>query len=221
MSYWLNNQGVNDTRSIDRSKVRLLCYGVQRSASTWVYQIACAVAGSGVLKTHDYLDLPASVPVLASYRDLRDCVISHWRFRYPDEVRDTAGQIPLERMFELAGAYTRAGWVFDQYARYRNPRMLRYREIMASPDRVFDAIEQATGSVVDRVRRQEILDTYSHRANREISDGTRPVDPSLMITPGHVHDGVVGSWRSFVPQDRHGLLTELLQPWLRDHGFND
>lgn len=49
------NRNVQSSRELPDKNARLVCFGIPRSGSTWVYQIACSLLGDGVVKTHDYL----------------------------------------------------------------------------------------------------------------------------------------------------------------------
>ena len=90
----------DNSLGIRPSDVTLVVFGPPRSGTTWVAQICRDTLGPVVLQTHAWLDLPGA-PVLLVIRDPRDCVVSHWRFRHPEEV-ECFETIPRERVVNLA-----------------------------------------------------------------------------------------------------------------------
>ena len=216
MSSWREpNRVAGPSPDEDYSRSSVIVYGIPRCGTTWVYQIACDVLGGGVVKTHDWIEAPG-VPVISCCRDLRDCIVSHWRFRRPDQV-EKYGVMPRTSIFFLAGGYNQSAWVWNEYRLCRGTFNLRYEEILADPALILEQLEQATGAVA--VDGRAILAAHTIERNRAISDGVEPWQAELLIDPGHVHEGEVGTWRRFVDDNGADLITELTKDWLVRMGY--
>jgi hypothetical protein len=202
------NQVRNDNSDgLRESDVTLVVFAPPRSGSTWVGQICGDVLGHGVVNTHTWLDLPG-VPVLAVIRDPRDCVISHWRFRWPQEV-EQYGTIPRERAVNLAAFYGQEFLILERWNQTNEPVVLHYEKLRRWPTLVFDALESMLGLPTKKRDRRRILAARSLRSNRRA------------LEPGHVHEGRVGTWKQFVNQDSARLLTWLLGPICRHYGYKE
>ena len=200
----------------ERPECDLVCYGVQRSGSSWIYHVAREIAGENIIKTHDFIHTANNAPVVASYRDLRDCVVSHWRFRYAEECA-SCGQMPEDRMVYLACLYSAVGWQFDRYLQFKSPVVLRFEEFIASPMLIVKAIEQATGlSATDP---EGILERCSLERARKVCAGEEPLPEGWVLIPDHVHESQPGSWRNWIPEHQHEFFTDLFRPWLTRHGY--
>jgi len=217
-SAYIPNQVRNDSAGLSAQNVRLICFGLQRSGTTWIWQVCGDALGDGVIKTHEWLDL--QVPVLSVYRDPRDCVISHWRFRHPDEV-ERLGVIPRERLYWIAGRYLNTLWRMQQYQETHLPLHLRYETAIEKPQQIFSLLSALTGWEVTPQRQAEILAARHIDRNREICAALQPGESRDVLEPGHVHEGQPGTWRRFVDPASSDLLNRLLQPWLERLNYAD
>ena len=189
---YIQNCALTTSSGISPSQVRLVTYGIPRSGSTWLYQVCCELLGTGVIKTHDFLDLPG-VPVVATIRDPRDAIISHWRFRHADEVQ-SQGTIGRERMVKLVGLHTMFAGLFLSHLRPalcagRRVGVVPFTAIIRRPLEVIAAVEWAAGVKFDAQLVQKALNANTIDCNRG------------RLEPGHVHEGDVGTWESFVSND--------------------
>jgi len=191
--------------------IAVLSHGVQRSGSTWVWQILCDLYPPGaVLKTHNYLVLPDSIRVVSTYRDARDCAVSHWRQANPGRECMT-----LEEMFLYAGIYQHTFWVLSQYAERRSAALIRYEDAIVDPGIIFRTVHHHLGVEVSPERQSEVLAAHSLETNKRHQDAGTGAEINLI--QNHIHEGEVGTWKRFVSD--HGLLTELLEPQLKRWGY--
>ena len=205
--------------TVTPGNVRMICYGVQRSASSYVWQVTCDVfGGSGIIKTHNYLPASNTVPTLCTYRDFRDCLVSAWRRRHPTWPRLQRPE--MRRLCE--------NWQINVIAhldRYREhlpaDRFLRYEDLVVDPTVIRRTLETMC-DVDEQVWQRSLVEHHITR-NRALSlqetgeAGT--LGASLLIMPNHVHEGAVGTWRKFVNDSDAKLLTELLSPALERWGY--
>jgi len=205
------------SEGLTTANMRVLQYGLQRSGSTFIYQVlADYFPEGGVIRTHNYLVLPASVPVIVSFRDFRDCVVSHWRLENPERKEMTT-----EEVFFFAGIYRRAIWYMEQYLHRRNPVLiLRYEDWHIDPVRYLCEPLEAIFSLGHKEdRRQAILQRHSLEENRRLSWGETPPPPETNLMVRHVHEGEPGSWKRFLSSENALLLTDLLADYLRKHHY--
>ena len=170
-----------------------------------LYEVTCEwFPRNTVVKTHDYLIFPPQYapPTIASYRDFRDCVVSHWRFRCKPEPDQ---QMTEEEVRFFCGFYKRTAFVLDQYAEERKPLLIRYETWV---DKAVDLIAMVAAHFgIQEPRPEELADKFSIAECRK------------RFEPGHVHDGDSGVWASRVPTNLHGLLDRLLGPELSRWGY--
>ena len=218
MTTYCKSETYNSTEDLTPEQVRLITFSVPRSGSVWVWQIACDVLGDGVVKTHEWLDLPG-VPVIATYRDVRDCIISHWRYRHPDEV-ERLGVIPKERLYWILARYLITDWRLDQFGETNQIVAIQYEKIITRPWRLFDTIACLTGCAPDKDEARRILDKRSIQNNRAICATLREGESHQKLFLGHVHEGAAGTWRQFVDEPTAKLINRLCRPWLEKMGYD-
>lgn len=211
------------TENIDPADVAVISYGVPRSGTTWAYQIVRDLyPGGGVMKTHSYLALPASIPAVVTYRDFRDVAISYWRVSRPER----SGPISEEDLVRLAGLVHL--WIvhFERYLSRLNRAVLRYEDFVERPSDIFPELEQVLQRTIDDDTRQLLIESHSLEINRGLRVFTDIPDPTWgaqnylrRLPGGHCHEGQVGTWRRFVDEAGANLLTQLLMGPLSRHGY--
>lgn len=215
----LPNAQYDDPVIVTPDNTRLICYGLQRSGSSYVWQLACdALGGAGVIKTHNYLPASEITPTLCTYRDFRDCLVSAWRLAHPDW---TSLQRP--EMLRLCD-----GWInhcivhLDHYKQHVPACMfLRYEEFIANPGVILHALQQVC-AVDEQTWKQSLADHNMLRnsaISKDKSVEARTLAKSLLLVENHVHEGQVGTWRQFVNDRDAELLTQLLRPALERWGY--
>jgi hypothetical protein len=185
---------------VDPSTVAAIVAGVPRSGSTFAWQVVRDVIPGNklVVKTHKFLDLPETIPVIATVRDPRDCIVSHWRKGHP-----TARSGEVMTPPEIRQWATRAHEWFTDFQRYQDERpkaiVLRYET----------GLDSWAQSIWLRWpgRPPCLADCYSAAGRHEFAHNKRfasklkAVDPATQLHPGHCHEGAVGSWRNFLDSD--------------------
>lgn len=207
---------------IDAAEVRVVQFGVPRSGSTFVWQcLRDLCPDGGVVKTHDWLDL--DVPVVVTFRDWRDVMVSHWRFHEVGEA------MSREAIYRHAGLCRRWSWLLGQYCGMGNCLAFRYELLHRGLYRddwgsLVESIRSMAGALgipgVSDVRCREIAEAHSMERNRHNSPKRgQPYDPGTLLHPNHIHEGEIGGWRRFVRQDEHQLVNDLLGNLLETWGY--
>ena len=207
----LANQHNDDPFAVTPENTAAIVFGVQRSGSSYVWQLACDVFQAGVVKTHYYLPASKLVPTFCVYRDFRDAVVSGWRHQNPARSIMTGDEIRA-----LVSSKLLTVGYLDQYAEYvPHSRLLRYESFIADPNVILRAICEVRE--VDATTWQTSLAEHSLERNRQLSENG-PV-PSLLLVHRHVQCGEVGTWRRYVDDSGAELLTSLLRPVLTKWGY--
>mgnify|MGYP001575915061 CR=1 FL=1 len=216
MSDYLANQHCDCLTDVDLSRVRAVVFGVQRSGSSWAWQVLGRLLGDGVLKTHRYLLLPNDMPVVATVRDFRDCVVSQWRVWHPQRTR-----MDRPDLFLHVGIFQENLWALHQYSlRHGCLTVGMYEQVRRIPKLWFASLLRfcGTGSPdYPAIRRAVRL--FQMDANRRVADQLTEPDASRLLVPHHVHEGKPGTWRRFVAREDWPLLTDLLREPLAWYGY--
>lgn len=215
------NQHVEDSWYVRKNTVNLVIFGMPRSASTFVWQVLGDVYGAGVVRTHVWLDADASIPVVLTVRDWRDCVVSYFRSHHP-----RAREMDAEDVMQYVAKYQEFLWTLRRVwepiqAEGRAP-VLRFEEVVHDPARVYrEARRWCHAPEVTEERLRGILDAHSIGVNRNIAANLQAFDKNTLLQPQHVHEAEAGAWRRFVRQENAELLTDLLAEDLAAWGYSD
>jgi hypothetical protein len=195
-------------------RIIVISFGIIRSGSTFVYQILTDIFQAGVVKTHRFVQ--GRGPAICTYRDLRDCVVSYLRTRYPNHKK-------FDRTLVDEGI-KQVNKSYDAFILYRSSRKslaeLQYESFIKNPHLIFNAISMILA--ISRTKKQikESLEKHSMEENRKIASqfsGHQEFDPYSRIHGDHVHEGEIGTWRRFV--EDHDHINKMLKPGLERLGY--
>lgn len=189
--------------------VAVVAYGVPRSGSTFIWQLLNDLfPDGGVVKTHDWLDVAADVPVVATIRDWRDCIVSHWRMGKPEDA-----QMSGQEVLDWVATCRRWVCIWEYYHNLRHLQVIQYDMLVfyAMDHAVWPKIEAAIGTSVAPEQRRQLERAHSLERNREVAATVAEgFDPDTLIHRDHVHEGGTGAWSRFMSDGNARLMTALL-----------
>ena len=191
--------------------VQAVCFGIPRSASTFVWQFTRDLLGDGVIKTHSFLDVVA--PVVATIRDPRDVVVSYWRWQ------GMLGDPTREDLIRLAGLCRVWYWTLDRYVDRGPVLVLEFADLVRHPWMWCREVCKHVGKMQDDQWIKDVSDRYSLAANRRRQEQVTGQEPVDEIHREHCHEARPGTWRGFVHGDDRLLLTTLLDEPLTKWGY--
>ena len=197
--------------------MKTICAGMYRSGSTWQYNTARLLAGSGhrcgvfagnkeellenfVLKTHpfDAVFIDPSIVVLTSYRDLRDVAASMKRF-------------PSSGKFGPYNEMLREIVVWHQKWAKASAYNMRYEDMVYDPVSEIKKISNAMQIWAD-----------AEMINKHIGSFKEPLsgfDPVTLLHSGHKTDGNPGSYSGTLGQEDIRNIESEFGEWLVQHGY--
>jgi len=195
--------------------VQAVCFGIPRSASTFVWQFTRDLLGDGVIKTHSFLDVAA--PVVATIRDPRDVVISYWRWQ------GMLGNPTREDLIRLAGLCRVWYWTLDRYVDRGPVLLLQFEDLIRHPWMWCREICRHVGKLHDDRWIQDVAARYSLSENRQraAAVGEQGIDEANQVHARHCHEGKRGTWRRFVADPDRQLLNDLLDEPITKWGYRD
>lgn len=126
-----------------------------------------------------------------------------------------------ERMVFLVGAFARWVWTCHIVRRLgRKIRVLRYENMIHDPGSIPNAIHRLTGLEFEFGKVFETMAENSIGANRHRQQQV-PLDPNAIVSPGHVHEGQVGTWRRFIADADTAFFASLISPVMNQLGYDN
>ena len=201
--------------------MRIVCAGMKRSGSTWLYNVArlvCVAHGKTkgcfedvfahdpdlatlVVKTHRFNEafLFGADRVLTSRRDPRDVAASAVR-------RGLCRPGPVEVVRFLTKT------IVDEYAHWRRYSHLdvAYEEMIADRPAAVEAVAAAIGVSADA---REIS------AMVEALPVGGPADPEILLHRDHFTDGRVGTYDRTLRPETVGAVEAVFGQWMEDNGY--
>lgn len=185
-----------NSHGMTADNVAAIVAGLPRAGTTFVWQIVNSLLTTGVVKTHHYLNV-SHVPVVLIRRDPRDCAVSHWRWQ-----KNRARPMDLEEMVYWTAYYDKYIRHFRQYldsAPHEECWQLRYEDYWQRMDVLFDILESALKLEISDEKRAELSLRHGMEANRAVAaKQDAGHDPKTLIHRDHVHEGLPGTWRTWV-----------------------
>lgn len=199
--------------------MKVICAGMRRSASTWLYNVVRLGLSSpgcfednysklrhnpklSVLKTHRYDErwLFGADVVLTCHRDLRDVVASAVRRKL----------IYLDSMACLRYALR----AHDEHEPWsgRAALDLRYETIVGNKTAAATEVLAAIGSDMDPAQIAQQVES--------LRLPERGMDPESLLWPMHFTDGKPGAWRQTLDPRTGELLTMVFRDWLMAKGYS-
>jgi len=204
--------------------LKIICAGMYRSGSTWQYNAARLIAGSGhrcgvlagnkeelleimaenfVIKTHpfDAVFVDPNIVVLTSYRDLRDVAASMKRFPSSGKF----GTSPYNEMLREIVVWHQKWAKVSVYN-------MRYEDMVSDPVYEIKKLSNAMQVWVD-----------AEMINKHIGSFKEPLsgfDPVTLLHSGHKTDGNPGSYAGTLGQEDIRDIEAEFGGWLVEHGYN-
>jgi len=218
-------------------ETKIIQYGMGRSGTTLVYNILSEVFNRKIIvKSHTYLQIKDSKNrlVLACYRDFRDTMASHWRVVQSQESKNYKKDFVNDNATRQMNVEEVEYWCnrkLEEYGRnllnfkkhWRNNIIyLKYEDYVIDYNIVYDGIEKLTGKSIPREKRNEISEKWSIENSRKIADKYNNFNQYDVVTHmhgHHIHKGLHGSWKSFVPSDLHGYVNKKFEKILIEWGY--
>jgi len=211
----LQNCYLDSLAGVNVSDLKAVVYGIPGSGSTYVWQLVAAVLHDGVVKTHSYLDVPKTVPVVITIRDMRAALVSNHRMLFGDTPLPDHPEL-VRRCCDYAKHCYLADVLTDDYTSHT----LWYESFVEHPDIIFDAVEQTWGAVTNSQERDRLRTKFSFRANRERSAiVTGDYDRETLLHRNHLHSGTNASCREYAGEYIWADLTHLLRRQLSQHSY--
>lgn len=211
--------------------VRIVCAGMPRSGSTWLYNAArllLRAAGHSVygewiydydpehgcthevLKIHHHDETLAATAdrVLTSRRDPRDVVASLLKRGWTTGGADALHQI---------------SWYVIWHTKWHKVSNLEvvYHELMADQRRALEQVATALQLDLDQARLDVVLAQLEdvRRAAAGAERATRDQDPATLLHPKHIMDGRTGYYAEVVEHETVQEIERRLGTWLRTFGY--
>lgn len=219
----------------------IIQFGIPRSASAYTFQIIKTLfPGVPAIKIHNFID--DDRPVVATYRDPRDCMVSAWRVGMlkvtynqlqgaPDTAVDDNSVEALEPQ-EIMGPesvewygreFVRYYDIFEKYKKSRHRMVVcRYEEFHVDDRVLFDALEQFFRISIDEARRQQMRDDFSMESNRRrasVYKGFGEYTKLDHIHGRHVFKGEIGGWRQYVSEEGQTVAHKLFRKILKSYNY--
>jgi len=206
------NKHCDISDGLSSSNIRLVMFGVQRSGSSWLWQMLGDLLVDGVMKTHRRIYIPG-VPVVAIHRDFRDVIVSHWRTWKPHA-----------EFMSIADIYLHVGQMHEWTFALRsysdnNATIVRYDELLNDPRSTLTSILASIGVSSTPEKINSVVASHTLEINKRISDSLSEPDLTRMLVPGHCHEGEIGCFARFLHPPERNLLEQLLESDLRQFGY--
>ncbi len=200
-----------NSEGMTADNVAVVVAGLPRAGTTYVWQIVADILGGGVVKTHNYLDLPRPIHLLVR-RDPRDCAVSHWRWN-----KNRTEPMTYEEMVHWAAYYAKYMVHYRHWALCK-PLLLQYEAFWDAPHVLLDSWGRALPRP-SASRWIELVSKHSMEANRKVAATVEQgqFDPETLIHPDHVHEGTPGTWKRFVRDP--AIFTKLFEPQMKELGY--
>ncbi|RMG92887.1 MAG: hypothetical protein D6703_00940 [Zetaproteobacteria bacterium] len=205
---------------------RILCAGIPRSGSTWMYNIirlmllrsGAEVYGAWiedyqpetqadwhVVKVHEPLDeswLEKAELIFCSHRDLRDIAVSSIRMGWAKENEEVL--FLLEKIVNMHHFWS-------SHAAFE----LHYEDLLDDPARVASAIAGVLGMTLDG----DAIRQLCQKVDALNNNGKAEHDPVTLLHPDHRQSGRYGRYRTELPASLTQQIELQFGPWLIEHGY--
>jgi len=210
--------------------------GVRRSASTLVFQIACAILdndkrrirrwnntarrdifsenGWWVTKSHNYLHVahknPGRVKAYLTIRDPRDIMVSMMTLHNENFERTLNRGLLSRDFFQF---WTWLDKVPDDCV------VRRYEDIYQDLPFLVQDIAEVMGKELSEKRVEELAEKYSFERNKERSDTTGNTRADMLF-PGHLQTGETGMWKKALLPEQANRVAQLAgEDFLEEWGY--
>lgn len=200
-------------------------YTIGRCGSAFISQILFEIFGfDNVWAGHEEIS-KMSGPVVITYRDFRDAMVSHWRvskdiklsdldngrkMTTSDVARFSRGMVKLVKTM---------GRVYD-----RNPHalLMKYEEFF--PDNfyyIFNQIQSYFKISLTSDQINTIKEKFNLKKNKQRSDehNTFKKVGGEWMHGNHVYKGTVGGWKELVAEKDHSVVENILYEPLKKWGY--
>lgn len=223
---------------LDGYRINAVCMGVRRSATTMIYQIVRdAFPEGGVVKTHSFLDVPADVPVICTYRHFLECAVSWWRVTRYDHANRNAWELgkwgcePEERKpveYDRAicetpsveAAVDAAVMVHRDVLHLEQYRIRRTNGLLLSYCPATRYLAEVLSGLLRRPITPADCERHSLASNRTLRRFTAdPVEEFGPDDQPHCFEGRNGVWRDYCTDDTRDAMLSILGPDLERYGY--
>lgn len=233
---------------LENFRISAVCAGLRRSATTMLYQIVRDLfPEGGVIKSHTFLDVPADVPVIATVRDPRDCVVSWWRVTYRDHYQRNAKEVarmisqmspwsitivdckvPTRDRLTVEDAALAVGLVkqdafhLSLYRQHKRFLLLKYEDFRNDPDWLRATLEGFLRRPVppEVISRHDLKHNWGLKRFTDVPVAGWDAATATAPTPeGHCNEGIPGMWRPFCDGPVTAFLDAVLRQELVDFGY--
>jgi len=204
-------------------KVKVHHYTIGRCGSAFISQILFSIFGfDNVWAGHEAIP-KMTTPVVITYRDFRDVVVSYWRVSRdlkPAQLNEGLKMTTQEvRNFanNIAGAVRTMNMIYN-----RNPHALLMRYEDFFPDKfdfILNKIQNYFNIKLTSDKIKEIKYSFSLKENKRRSDKlvTFKKVGDKWMHGNHVYKGMIGGWKDLIrPKDYHiveNTLKSALVQW--------
>ena len=203
--------------------------GILRSGSTLVYQVLKILfPRTEIIKRHHFGKKLMSEPIVATYRDFRDILVSTWRVfmrsqkGLPLKGRMTAEDI--EETYKFLSSYVRA-WNRGRklYQKQDNVLWLKYEDFYNDYDFLFKELEDFFKIEIPHSKRSVIESKTALMSNKKRATAYQNFSEydvgGTEIHGHHIYKAEVGGWKKVIPEDLHELVEEKYATELKEWGY--
>lgn len=208
---------------------KIIQCSVPRSGSTLITQILKSVfPETKIQKVHGFIKNSHNVPIILTYRDFRDVLVSSWRVRedIPFVELDNGRKISLKELNDtlkficarIDSALNHTTSVYKE-----NCLILKYEYFYNNFDYIFSNIEEffhikLSDSLKELIKQDNNLKANKKRSLKFDSFHNKNWDDTG-IHGLHVYTGEVGIWKRFVPLEHHDFINNSLKIYLDQWGY--
>ena len=199
-----------------------------RSGSTLVYQILCDLfPNRKVVKQHHFPKIPhLDFPVVSTYRDPRDILVSTWRTfilsRNGKSIRNIMTKKDIDDTVKFLDPYI-INFNKGKERFSESVLWLKYEDFYKDTDVIFNAMEKYFSTTIPNKKRENIKANCSIDKNRKRSKSFKNfVEYDYLKTEihgDHIFKGEIGGWKAVVPDDLHDMVNDKFKNDLKLWGY--
>jgi len=206
-------------------------FGIPRSGGTVIYNICRVIWGDEHIKpqSHEYFE--GDRPVIATYRDFRDTLVSQWRsYNLGLEGRGFDDEANMEKMslqeaLFHANDFKRAinrldHFKADEQDDGRKVLFLCYENFFDNEkgdlnfEYIFETIETFFDMEIGHATKRYIKQEFNFNAVKEYSkqfSDFNEYDKKTHVHGHHLFKGAFGTWKNLIPSEHHEAVTASLR----------
>jgi len=209
--------------------MKILQYSIERSGSTLITQVLRKLfPHANVHKIHTF-HKNIGCPVVTTYRDFRDVMVSRWRVRedIPFAELDNGRIMTPDELDMYLDITVRGIETFNRMCKEHGDNLmaLKYEVFIDDYDYIFRELERFFNISLDEKLKQDIkqysnVEANAKRAKVFSSFHNGNWDKETLIHGLHIYKGGrPGIWKKLVPANKHECVNSCLSDYLWQWGY--